>query len=143
MGHERRHTVRRSVSWLNDLAAYIESVRRTKPQPGKLDCALFCADAVRALTGTDLAAEFRGRYSTFEGGHRLLRREGWLDVTDFLQAHFEAIHISQAQVGDIALVPLTNNGMALGVVQGAHIFILGETGLQLTDLLNGKKAFRI
>ncbi len=46
------------------------------PQPyrwGSNDCCLFAADAVEALTGVDVAAEFRGRYTTKRGAFAMIR----------------------------------------------------------------------
>src|SRR4051812_49385812 len=45
---------------------------------GKLDCSLWAADWVRQQTGVDLAADWRGRYSSREQYMRLLMAQGGL-----------------------------------------------------------------
>jgi len=45
---------------------------------GESDCALWAADAVHAVTGTDFAAAMRGRYSTAAQARSLLRPLGGL-----------------------------------------------------------------
>lgn len=40
---------------------------------GSNDCALFAADAVRAITGTDIATDFREKYSDKAGAFALIK----------------------------------------------------------------------
>lgn len=72
---------------------------------GRDDCALWCADILKAALGYDAAASFRGRYKTRIGAHRVLghgglpralrlasRRHGWRRVA-----------AGEADVGDIGI----------------------------------------
>lgn len=132
----RRH------DWRVQLKAYIERVRHQRFCPGKLDCGLFVAGAVEAITGTDYGKDFRGRYTTLNGGTKAIRRAGYIDAIDYVQSLFSPIHISHAQVGDIAVIE-TESGPALGVVNGAHIFVMTSAGVGSIELLRGVRAFRI
>ncbi len=80
----------------------------TSMQWGRDDCALWCANIVKAALGYDAATTFRGRYRTRVGARRVLgrrglagalraaaRRHGWL-----------RIKLGAEQVGDIGLLML-------------------------------------
>jgi len=73
----------RREDWPEVLHAEIEAARDKPFVWGACDCCLWAADVVKALTGMDYAAEFRGRYSTARGAVRALKRygKGTLDAT--------------------------------------------------------------
>lgn len=96
-------------------------------QPGQHDCCLFGAGAIEALTGVDIAAEWRGRYTTLAGGRRVLRRSGYADHIALIAAHLPEAHPSASLPGDIAIVP-TDEGPAVGVVQGTVVYVLHAAG---------------
>src|SRR5579864_5172264 len=59
-----------------DTRALYNFLRERAREPfawGKNDCALFVADAVEAMTGVDIAAEFRGLYQSEEEAFALIR----------------------------------------------------------------------
>lgn len=55
--------IRRYPDWPSRLAVFMKTRRRVPFLWGSNDCATFAADAIHSITGTDIAAEFRG-YST-------------------------------------------------------------------------------
>ena len=60
----RKPPIERLKDWEQRLYQFVEG-RRLRPfHWGKHDCALFAADAVREMTGVDLAADYRGQYRT-------------------------------------------------------------------------------
>ena len=65
--------------WHARLAAYVYEAGRTPFAYGAHDCALFAAGAVAAMTGTDLASDWRGRYRTLAGGLKAVKRAGHAD----------------------------------------------------------------
>jgi hypothetical protein len=132
----------RLFDWQTRLAAWLSTVRKTPFKEGRHDCALFAAGAVQAMTGTDLAAAFRGRYRTTRGGLRVLRREGFADHIDLAARHFDEIAPSAAQPGDLVAVQ-TPEGLALGVVQGAAAYVPGRDGLALIPVKGASRAFRV
>lgn len=134
--------ISRRPDWRARLGAYIETVRRAPFTYGTLDCALFAAGAVAAMTGEDLAAELRGTYESFPAGLYALRRQGFMDPIDMVRSHFPEVPVALAQVGDIAVVQL-DEGPALGILQGARIFLMGLEGLVTADLLAARAAFRV
>jgi hypothetical protein len=132
----------RLPDWKSRLTAYLAAKAPLLIEPGVHDCALFPAGAVEAMTGVDLAAEWRGRYTTFEEGFKALNAAGYLDHIDLVARHFEEIAPAFAWAGDLAVVdgPL---GPSLGVVQGEGVYVLTGTRMGLLPLTHATRAFRV
>lgn len=133
----------RLADWRARLTVYVSDCA-TKPYSlGSHDCALFAAGAVAAVTGTDPAAAWRGRYSTKAGGLRVLAKAGHADHIEATAALLEEIPPAFAAAGDIAVIMDEDAGsMALGVVQGELVYVLRETGLGLLPRAAMRRAFR-
>lgn len=138
----------RRPDWRAQLRVYVESVRGLAFVWGQMDCALFVAGAVEAMTGIDHTDGLRGKYDTAASALRTVRMLGYIDHVDMARAKFDEIkdrgrpapHL--AQVGDIAVIP-TPAGAALGIVQGPRVFAMGERGLTTIDLLEATMALRV
>lgn len=135
--------IKRHPEWRQNLCAYFATVARQKFRPGSHDCALFAAGAVEAMTGVDLAATYAGRYRTVSEGMAILRAEGVSDLSALVLRHFEEIPPLKAGVGDLTLVEGEGGEDALGVVQGASIFVLQREGLGRVSLEVGLKGFKV
>lgn len=120
-------TLTRLSDWQTRLHRYLCSTRGRAMQPGQHDCCLFGAGAIEAVTGVDLAADWRGRYTTLAGGQRALKKAGYADHIALIAAHLPEAHPSEALAGDIAIVS-TEAGPAVGVVQGAVVYVLHAAG---------------
>ncbi len=133
----------RLTDWQTRLHRYLCAARHSPMRPGIHDCCLFGAGAVQAQTGIDLAAAYRGRYSTFAGGRRVLRRDGYADHIALIAAHLPEAHVSAALPGDIAIVP-TEEGPAVGVVQGAAVYVLSANGgLGIVPMAPVQRLFKV
>lgn len=131
-------TVTRLPDWRPRLVAYLEDVRCRPFAYGQHDCALFAAGAIQAMTGTDLAADYRGRYNGLEQGLRLVGTSH----LQILRQHFEPIPASFAGVGDIAL--MGEPGFpALGIFEGEHVLVLRDDGLGRMPRAEVTEAFRV
>jgi hypothetical protein len=130
------------IDWHARLVTYMADCRARPFAPGHHDCALFAAGAVQAMTGVDPAAEWRGRYTTHRGGLRVLRRAGFRDHIEVAAALFAEIPLAQALPGDLAAID-TGCGPALGVMQGAAIYVLKPDGLGLLPRNAATRAFRV
>lgn len=117
----------RLPDWQPRLHRWLLALPGRPVQPGQHDCCLFVGGAIEAQTGVDLAAPWRGRYTTLAGGRRILRRAGYVDHVALIAAHLPEAHVSAALPGDIAVVP-TEDGPAGGVVQGGAVYVLGLSG---------------
>ncbi|PZR83597.1 MAG: hypothetical protein DI537_34695 [Stutzerimonas stutzeri] len=106
--------IQRKASWETDLSAFLLERENAAFVWGRTDCALFAADAVRAMTGEDLAAAYRGRYSTAAGSARALRRYGAGTLEDTLSALLPDRPIGYARRGDLVMAQ-----GAVGICVGA------------------------
>lgn len=135
--------MRRLADWHSRLARWLCCVAPRPMQPGIHDCCLFGAGAIEAQTGIDIAAPWRGRYTTFAGGRRILRKAGYLDHVDLIARTLPEAHLSTASEGDIAIVP-GEDGPAVGVVQGHAVYVLHPSGrLGLMPLHPVQRLFKV
>ena len=123
----------RLPDWKPRLIAYLQDAARRPFEMGTHDCCLFAAGAVQAMTGDDPAAPWRGRYTTLEGGLKLVRKAGFKGYVAMAEAQFAAVHVSLASPGDLAVID-TDDGPALGVVQGEGIYVLGVDRMGLLPI---------
>lgn len=125
---------KRQAGWRGRLYAFLAAADRQPHVYGQLDCALLIAGGVDAMHGTNFGARFKGRYTTYRGGLRVLRREGYKDHLDLVASHARRQALMSAQIGDIAVVD-TPDHPALGWVVGDHIQILNQAGLVVIPLM--------
>jgi len=134
--------IRRTHDWRGRLTAFLAAKARAPFVYGEHDCALFAAGAVEAMTGVDPAAEWRGRYTTWRGGLRVLRAAGHADHVAAVAALLTEVPPAFAAAGDLAVV-VGEGGPALGVVQGELIYVLRPEGLALVPFETASRAFEI
>ena len=113
----------RLPDWEDRLAAYLLGVRDMPHAYGSHDCALHGADAVRAMTGDDFGAPFRGRYNTELGAARALRKYGAGTLEATFSAHFEDVPPALARRGDLVLAQ-----GSIGVCIGGEAIFAGDAG---------------
>ncbi len=98
---------------------------------GERDCAMFTADAINAMTGFDILAVFRGRYSTATGSARALRRYGEGSLQATFDARLPERQIGMARRGDVVM----HDG-AVGICMGSFALFMrmeGELGLERVE----------
>lgn len=132
----------RRDDWQGRLSASIVAALETPFEWGVHDCALFAADAVLAMTDTDLAAGVRGRYRTRTGAARVLRAMGHSDVGSLAAAELREIPVALASAGDIAILD-GPEGLMLAVVGGALLMAPGPTGLSFAPREAALRAFHL
>lgn len=118
----------RLPDWRPRLTAYLTETAAQGFRYGSNDCALFSAGAVRAMTGVDPGAAWRGAYTTLEGGLKRLRKAGFDDHVALVDSLFQEVTPAFAQVGDVALVDAPE-GPALGIIVGETIACLTPSGM--------------
>jgi hypothetical protein len=134
--------MRRVQGWRGRLAAYLAASVGRPFEWGRHDCALFAADCIEAMTGEDPAAAFRGRYRSFNGGLKVLRKAGHADHVALATALLDEVAPAFAQAGDLAMIA-TPEGAAMGIVQGHRVYVLRPEGLATVDLLQAARAWRV
>lgn len=110
----------RRSGWELRLAKAIEAARDQPFRWGEHDCAIWAFDLRRHLTGgDDVAALWRGRYTTARGAQRVMRRLGWSSLEaagrDLLGDPLPSVHL--AQRGDLVLA---DTGLGFGICLGAR-----------------------
>jgi hypothetical protein len=115
--------------WERLLAAAIDTARAKPFVWGVHDCPTFAFDVRMILTGgEDIAALWRGRYTTALGGARVMRRLGWASLEDMGRALLGEPRRSVliAQRGDIVLA---DTGLGFGICTGASAVGMAPEGL--------------
>lgn len=136
-------TLIRLPDWQPRLHAWLRQINGRAFVPGQHDCCLFGAGAIEAQTGIDIAASWRGRYTTLAGGRRVLRKAGFADHVALIEASLPEIHASRAREGDLALVPVDSE-LAVGVSQGSALYILTQSGrLGFVPLTSNLRMFEV
>lgn len=125
-----------------DYPAFYAKIDEYKKRPfvwGEADCCLFVADALIALTGTDYAAPFRGKYTTATGAMKALAPYGGL--SGYLDSVFQRVPVNMAQRGDIIMA---GDGVySAGIVAGRDIWFMDNDGVKPFDRKQGKLAWRV
>lgn len=109
--------------------------------PGRHDCALFVAGCIAAQCGVDPARGWRG-YRTIAEGRRALLRAGFGDLAAFAGSILPPVEPAFAALGDVGLVR-EEGREALGIVQGAHVWVVGTERLGLVPLARLEGAWRV
>jgi hypothetical protein len=129
----------RTHTWdTRELTQFLRERDRVPFSWGTIDCCLTPADAILAMTGTDIADDFRGKYSTEVEAFRLIREvTGGSTVAD-AAAHCAAKHglvewpsPLLAQRGDLVVIQDADRLIA-GIVDlnGRHVVSAGAEGLK-------------
>ncbi|ABF42158.1 conserved hypothetical protein [Candidatus Koribacter versatilis Ellin345] len=142
--------MKRLQGWPEELARFLRERAAVPFAWGKNDCALFACDAVMAITGVDMAADFRGRYNTKAGATKAIRRfaGGGLDqLADKIAAQQALMEVTKlnAQRGDVVLFDTAIGGPTLGIVglHGHMVHSVGPDGDVVLPLRCCRRAWRI
>lgn len=117
---------------------------------GVNDCALFTADAVEAITGTDLASECRGRYNSKETAAALLRELCGAGLEEYAALKAQQYGMAETDIwhakrGDMVLY-VQDTGPSLGIVSldGMRALIAVEgKSIERTPVLKCSRAWRV
>jgi hypothetical protein len=132
----------RHETWAADLTAYLASVAARPLTYGSHDCALFAAGAVQAMTGVDLAADWRGAYDSPRKAARLLKDAGHANLASLLSSLLPEVAPAFAMPGDVVLVD-GPQGLGMGILQGHLAYVLTEDRLGMVSRMDVKRAFKV
>lgn len=119
----------RITHWERLLTAAITTAGAKPFVWGLHDCPTFAFETRMMLTGgEDVAALWRGRYTTALGGARVMRRLGWSSLEEMGHALLGEPRASvlSAQRGDILLA---DTGLGFGICTGASAVGMAPEGL--------------
>lgn len=117
----------RIKGWEDALARVIEQHASQPLVFGVSDCGQLAADAVFAVTGTDVFTDYRN-YKTEVGARRILQKSGCKDLSELFAKFFTPIHPFLAKRGDIGIVEQDGN-ICAGVYTGTGFACKSETGI--------------
>ncbi len=129
--------------WDRLLAAAIDTARAKPFVWGVHDCPTFAFEMRMILTGgDDVAALWRGRYTTALGGARVMRRLGWASLEDMGRALLGDPRpaVLLAQRGDIVLA---DTGVGFGVCTGVSAVGMAPEGLVSVPLTSCRLAWAV
>lgn len=121
------------MSKIEKLSVFLAKYSEQNFETGVNDCALFVANWVMVLTGEDLAAPFRGQYSSDLGSARLMKRLGYQNLEDLAYQTMDRIAKRrasplEAKRGDVAWVRGGKENLC-GIVGPSGVVVLGVKGL--------------
>jgi hypothetical protein len=115
---------------------------------GKNDCALFAADGIEAITGVDVARDFRGyndEPSAWASIKSVCNGSTVDDAIVFIATKFdlcELEHPLMAQRGDLVVIEQESRRIAALVhLNGRHVVAVGEGGLRRYPITEVKRAW--
>jgi hypothetical protein len=133
----------RRSCWQCELLRFLTATRNTRFAYGTFDCCLFACDAIKAMTGTDIAAAFRGTYTTGKAAHQLHGSVRTIAETVTTQFEMPAVPVLLAQRGDLVLIKRARD-YSLGVVDlKGQIAIALRTGNGRIPLERAAAAWRV
>lgn len=139
----RRHQIppmKRFPDWVFRLEVFLRAQQRRRFRYGEFDCCLFVCGAIQAMTGTDIAAGFRGRYETRAAGRRLLAAAGGVEALA-RGAGMREVAPAMASRGDVAHVRW--GALGLVALNGRKVLGPAEIGLVEMEIPAGGRIWRI
>ncbi len=92
----------KKVNWQKEVSELIRELQQTPFEWGANDCCLFASDVAKAQTGIDMAAKYRGTYSTnFSALRRVVENHGSYEA--IFDEHFERVPNHLGQRGDLVM----------------------------------------
>lgn len=151
-------TLKRKINWDSQHLELFFRARRNQPFAwGMNDCCIFPADAILAMTGTDIAGDFRGKYVDEASAFAMIKTvavgETVADAAAWCAAKFGLVEWvgkdgkpapKFAQRGD--LVVLEDAGrMIAGIIglTGKHCISVGEDGPRRLPLSVVQRAWKV
>jgi hypothetical protein len=143
--------LKRKPNWEKALDAFLNAHRADPFQYGTWDCCLFAAGAIEAMTGTDIAVDFRGLYTTRqEATAAIAAITGGSTVRD--AAAFCASKFGMAAVpklmcrrGDMVLIERGGGDWSMGIVSlnGLDVAVVTENGIEATPIASCASGWRV
>jgi hypothetical protein len=138
--------IRRLPNWQIQLNGILTSAAELSFEWGKFDCALHAANCVRAITGADPAAGYRGLYSDEASAIALFGSDLGNFAAGILNSlGFPEVPVTFARRGDVVLVDNSTSYGALGVVSldPRYVSCASDKGLVLVAMPRWKRAWRV
>ncbi|MCU1285940.1 MAG: hypothetical protein JWO13_2290 [Acidobacteriales bacterium] len=143
-----KQSLQRREDWPEKLAEHFEA--KPKFKWGVSDCATSVCDAIRAMTDVDVAADFRGKYSSGLGAMKVMKKfanGGVEETAEKITAEhgMQEIPIVFAGRGDVVLYDDEAMGPALGNVSlnGVTAVFVSPKGTSFIPVNKCRRAWRV
>lgn len=125
--------IKRRQDWQVRLSQYLTEAGCRRFRWGSHDCVMHCVSAIKAITGEDLGAEYRGRYRG-RSSAKALRDEIWNgSIDNAFTEHFGPMlgNMRKAKRGDVAKSFTDDGEEVYGVVDdtGRAVCLVTASGL--------------
>lgn len=135
-------SIKRRGDWRARLDAFFDKQIATEFSEEQ-NCATFAADAVKAITGTDIISKYRST-KTISEGIKALKKDGFDDHVAVAADALEEIHPSEATLGDVVVFEAPDDyRFAFGICIGEQSYVRREDQIGLIPTLTAKRAFRV
>ena len=140
----------RFYDWPTRLEIYLHANADRRFRYGDWDCCLFVADAIEAMTGTDIAADFIGRYrnraQAFQVASRLGIGQSVQSIAESVAARAGMREVGplSAGRGDMALIRRPRDfSMGIVALSGREILIAMRTGFAPVPMDRAVRAWKV
>jgi hypothetical protein len=141
--------LKRTHDWPEKLLAFLTTNKTTPFTWGTNDCCTFAAGAIQAMTGTDIAADFRGyggQSGAFAAIKRVCNGTGVADALAYCATKYGLAELASpllAQRGDLLLVS-NNKDLIAGIVDLSGMALcVTDAGLIPFPITTAQKAYRV
>lgn len=137
----------RFQDWQTRLAYALAEIAQQEIEYGKIDCGLFAADIIMAMTGTDVAHDLRGKYKTERGAYAFLKRKfgGYAESVTAVaeRSGMPEVTVLMAQRGDLLLVGSVDRCAAGIVDMTGHRAAIYPKRLAFVPIAHAQRAWRV
>ena len=142
--------MQRRTDWQQVFDEFLRANQDRRFEYGKWDCCLFVCDAIVAMTGFDLGATYRGKYSTRKGALRAIGEHLGTASIQAVAANAAAAHhmwevpVSHAHRGDMVLIA-RGRDYSLGLVglNGRDVIVTSRCCLWQLPLSCAVRAWKV
>jgi hypothetical protein len=141
--HHRKYVMNRLPDWRKRLEDLLTSRRQADFSWGENDGALFCADAITAMTGVDVGADLRDQYSDRAGLDALIQPLGGMEAAVTAKLGEPLAGVLLAHVGDVVMADISDGSACIGICLGPYGAFVSEKGLSKIRLLHCTRAWAV
>lgn len=133
--------------WPERLSQILSTANAAGFQWGTLDCALSVCNCIRAMTGEDPGADYRGKYSDEAGALAITGPDLGAFIAGIAASYSmeEIVPVTFARRGNVVLVDNGTPQGALGIVSldGRYAACMGDSKMLHVHMHRWKRAWRV
>ena len=142
--------MQRRSDWQSVLENFLRTHQNRPFEYGNWDCCLFVCDAIASMTGVDLAADYRGTYSTRAGALRAIREQLGTRSIQAVAENAAAVHnmpevpVSHAHRGDMVLIQRGRDySLGLVALNCRDVIVTSKRGLWRLPVSRAVRAWHV